>query len=193
MTLGFPPDDRAGQLIEAYYAQVRSRPKNVDANSTQVYTPIEVAEFMARSVVELLKSNFPEKWDACKLEDPCCGAGVMLLFQLRQYCDMTGKSKREVVENHVFGKDIDLGAVLCTNRVLQLEAGGPCRTNLTWGDTFAGFEKDWRQYEDCYDFDLIEKLNAELMDEVRAESEAAVESRRIRGYKPKWPKQGRLQ
>lgn len=98
------------------------------------YTPPHVAAAIVREVLD--RAGSPNT--VC---DPAAGAGAFLLAAGRLLIDR-GVDARTVVEDCLFGADLDPIALLCADAALRLLAGGAAKqTNLLAGDALLGV--DW--------------------------------------------------
>lgn len=125
----------------------------------QVYTPVEVAEFMARSTFD---SQLPKLADARRplehitVHDPFVGCGIYPIFVARhiarwcldrlgatpaEHAEWMGPVTATVLEDCVYGNDLDVVAVDIARAACWLEVGGDrpitfMDANITVGDTF---------------------------------------------------------
>jgi type I restriction-modification system DNA methylase subunit len=79
-----------------------------------VYTPLFVVDYINRKTIVENESK-----DILVL-DPACGNGIFLLDALFKLKQKTGKSYKEIVENNIFGIDIDSKAVELAKELLSL-------------------------------------------------------------------------
>ena len=145
-------DDPNQQLgWDYYYALSTYRQKE------QVYTPIEIVNFIVESSVPMAYNTYMEDPKNNKEElmfralDPCCGGGIFGLVTLRCLDGLMSLSKKEIVNNCVLNCDIDLGAVLTTRKTLLAEAPN-CEPKVIWGDFLCNYNNP---YDDYLDLDPI--------------------------------------
>ncbi|MEO0088220.1 MAG: N-6 DNA methylase, partial [candidate division WOR-3 bacterium] len=79
-----------------------------------VYTPLFVVDYINKKVI--LENDTTN----IKVIDPACGSGVFLIDALFKLKEKTKKSYKELVENYIYGIDIDPRAVKRTKILLSL-------------------------------------------------------------------------
>ncbi len=163
----YAEDDKAMSIVAEYYGRLEAyrsdeAGKKERKAGGQVYTPVEVANFMCRSVIELTLEHFAEgdQLPPISCQDPFCGSGIFPLIMLRLLHEKTGVSKKDLVEHTIMANDIDLGAVNACKAALRVEVGSHCKTNVEWGDTLAGFFVESEPLAHITDMGQIAKFNA---------------------------------
>lgn len=164
-------------LVNKLYEKGREMEKNKSIRDRKgkgiFYTPIEIVDYMSLNImcnINLIENPY------AKILDISCGAGYFLLksyellkamfeqnleniliahTELRDILsfDTIGKF---VVENNIWGADIDKEAVNFVKTALQVAAGSSCKTNIICADSLlSGVQNDellwfWKQ-----DFDIV--------------------------------------
>ena len=172
------PDDKALCIGWEYYDSLKQY-----QSKEQVYTPIEIVQFMVNSSVPLAWEKY-QKDDMAKqgkdvtqfrFLDPCCGGGIFPVIGLRKMAELMPLSKKEIVENCLIASDIDLGAVNTTKRALQIEVGEPCRTKVHWADFLCSYFHESSHLEHLTDLAEIAAQNKYMQDKSLEYMRAMVE------------------
>lgn len=97
-----------------------------DHKKTEVYTPRQVVQFMVKNALTLYSKRFPTKnIETLQILDPCCGGGIFLIYMIRELHDRSEMSKKTIVQNNIYGYDLDIGAIKTTKLAIQCEVGEP--------------------------------------------------------------------
>jgi len=130
------------------------------------YTPHEIVEYMVKKnvdAIDIVKNPY------VKIVDLSCGAGYFLLkvfevlkqsFEMRYEEIMTVHPElkdrlrydgigRFIVENNIWGADIDLGAVELVRALLNKAAGCACNSHILCMDSLLPEDSFWKQEFDC--------------------------------------------
>lgn len=129
------------------------------------YTPYEVIKSISDKTLEnisVIDNPF------VKILDPACGSGNFLNYMFDKLYELYKKDldkinkkfevkwdndsiKKHIVENNLFGADIDINAVIITKLRLLMKAKGSniCYTNIIMCDTLIKYEKDYLGINQC--------------------------------------------
>ncbi len=136
------------------------------------YTPPEVVEWMTE---KLLSDIEPARNPYIRILDPACGSGLFLIkafevlkdrFErdylsiLKNNAELAGKLQMDdigsfIVENNLWGADIDQEALNTAGEILIKLAGKVCRPNLVCCDSLVcgtGREVESGFWNDCFDY-----------------------------------------
>lgn len=109
------------------------------------YTPYEIVQFMVK---EILKEIDYEKNPYVKILDPSCGGGYFLIELISALYDKALKCGideplKHVVENNIYGCDIDINAVMITVTEIYIRTGFYGK-NIALGDFL---KKDFGKFD----------------------------------------------
>jgi len=111
-----------------YYESILE--KEVRRKGGIYYTPPLIVEYMvANTVGELLKGKTPEEAAKIRIVDPACGGGVFLLgvyqflldWHEKQFGKLTLTQRQKILNDSIFGVDIDPQAVGITKYCLSMK------------------------------------------------------------------------
>ena len=117
--------------IGTYYESILE--KEVRKEGGIYYTPPLIVDYMvANSLGELLKGKAPAKAAKIRIVDPACGGGIFLLGAYQHLLDwhekhlgkLTLTQRRKILNDHIFGVDIDPLAVEITKYCLSMKCLG---------------------------------------------------------------------
>lgn len=99
-----------------------------------VYTPLFIVNYINKKAI--LENNAKD----IKVIDPACGSGIFLVDALFKLKEKTTKSYKELVENNIYGVDIDPRAIKRTKILLSLivfekEGKIPSKFNIYCGNS----------------------------------------------------------
>ena len=121
---------RSGTLKNEAFGKMDKKTK---AHLGQVETPIEIVDFINRSVAEIAKRNFGADLKDCTILDPFAGDGR---FAARMYQTKLVPPESDAVESWEVNKDVAEYASEKTSEVLTKLAGKPVKYKVKVKDTF---------------------------------------------------------
>jgi len=127
--------------IGTYYESILE--KEVRKEGGIYYTPPLIVDYMiANSLGELLKDKTPAESAKIKIVDPACGGGIFLLGAYQYLLDwhekhfgkLTLTQRRKILNDHIFGVDIDPLAVEITKYCLSMKCLGGKEFSLDFAE-----------------------------------------------------------
>jgi len=130
--------DRYWSILKKYEVNLKKESRKLKGS---IYTPKFIVDYINKRVI-IDNINLTEKTNVrnIKIIDPACGCGAFLIDALFKLKKITGASLKELVENSIYGVDIDPLAVektkfILSSIVFEFEGEFPKKFNIYCGNS----------------------------------------------------------